>query len=175
MHANARQGLKWKYNDNGSQIATWEKYVFAVWLDMKDAEGKRWHLTAWETDREALTKGMIFKSDTLASVYQHAERLAGELAQFKDIVQVQEKDDRHALDLEMHIFEGAPPEFRTSSEVVESIREASIALRHAAVWLYGAPLSKDRLPIVEALARSLSATADDTDKRLIEIEWSLRE
>lgn len=173
MRANARQGLKWKYNGNGSQTATWENYVFEVCLDMKDAEGKRWHLKTWETDRETLTKGTIFKSDSLSSVYQHAERLAGELAQFRDIVQVQEKDDKHALDLEMHIFDGAPPEFRTGAEVVESIREASIALRHAAVWLYSAPLGKEKLPIVEALARSLSATADDTDKRLVEIEWSL--
>jgi hypothetical protein len=175
MRANARHSLRWQYNGKGSQTATWENHVFAVWLDIKDAEGKRWHLTTWKTDQEALTKFMIFKSDTLSQVYQHAERLVSELKQFMDIVQVQDKTDRHALDLEMHIFEGAPPEFRTKDEVIESIREAATALRHAAVWLYSVPLSKDRLPIVETLARDLNATADDTDKRLSDIEWSLRE
>ena len=163
MRANARQGLKWKYNGFGTQTATWEDYVFAVTLAMKDAEGKRWHLTTWEVDREQLTKGVIFKSDTLSDVYRHAEKLAGELAQFRDIVQVQEKDDGHGLDLEMHVFEGSSPEFRTSSEVIQSIRQASDALRQAAVWLYGVPLSKEKLVIVDALARGLKATADDTD------------
>jgi CheY-like chemotaxis protein len=173
MRANARQGLAWKYNGHGSQTATWENYVFAVWLDMKDAEGKRWHLTTWEVGRENLTKGLIFKSDTLVSVYQHAERLAGELAQFKDIVQ-EEEPDRHSLDLKMDIFEDGSAQFRTGAEVVRSIRQASIALRHAALWLCTAPVSKDKLPIVTALARGLNATADDTDSRLVDIEWSLK-
>ena len=175
MRANARQSLTWKYNGSGQQFAAWENYVFSVTLAMKDAEGKRWHLTTWEVDRESLTKGVIFKSDTLSDVYRHAERLAGELAQFRDIVQFQEKDDKHRLDLEMHIFEGAPPEFRTSSEVIQSIRQASGLLRQAAVWLYGVPLSKEKLVIVDALARGLKATADDTDNRLVDIEWSLTE
>jgi hypothetical protein len=176
MRANARRSLNWKYAGNGSQTATWENYAFAVTLDMRDINGQRWHLNSWETGREHLTKGMIFKSDSLSQVYQHAEKLVGELRQFLDIVQVPDRAaDKHALDLEMHIFEGAPPEFRTSAEVIESIREASVALRHAAVWLYSAPLSKDKLPIVETLARGLIATADDTDSRLSDIEWSLKE
>jgi hypothetical protein len=175
MRANARSRLKWRYGDNGSQTATWENRVFAVWLDMNDAEGKRWHLTTWEADREALTKAMIFKSESLASVYQHTERLVGDLAQFMGVEEAAREDDRHALNLEMHIFEGDPPEFRTSAEVIESIREASVALRHAAAWLYGAPVSKERLPIVEAVAGGLSATAEDIDKRLADIEWSLNE
>lgn len=175
MRANARQSLTWKYNGNGSQSAVWKDRHFSVFLDMRDINGQRWHLNSWETGREHLTKGLIFKSDSLTQVYQHAEKLVGELSQFMDIVQIQEKGGEPALDLEMHIFEGESPEFRTSAEVIQSIREASDALRRAAVWLYGVPLSKEKLPIVETLARGLNATADDTDSRLSDIEWSLRE
>lgn len=175
MRANARSSLMWKYDGNGQQTATWENYVFAVTLDMRDINGDRWHLTTWEADREQLTKATIFKSAALSRVYQHVERLVGELAQFRDIAQVLEKPDKHGLDLEMRIFEGDIPKQRTSTDVIESIRQGSDALRQAAVWLYGVPLSKDKLVIVEALARALEATANDTDNRLADIEWSLKE
>ena len=118
---------------------------------------------------------MIFKGDTLSQVYQHAERLVCELEQFRDISPVREVTDKNSLDLRMHIFEGVPPEFRTGEEVIQSIREASDTLRRAADWIISAPISKDKLPIVVTVARSLESTAGDVDSRLADIEWSLKE